>query len=151
MKNKIKNILIAIIFVLFISPLFAITVSAKGDSSTLKTNTVTPIQSQDKDTSSTTKKFDYSPDKELPKVGIDQASNWAERKGQDIVNFLQIVVQPFSVIIFIGCAFITLFGTFGHGGLVAKGIIGMGIAVAMYTAVLFAPELLQFFSRWLAS
>lgn len=87
----------------------------------------------------------------LPNATIDDASNWAERKGFEIVGFLQTVVQPFAVIIFIGCGLMALVGAFGNGSLVGKGIVGMVIALIMYAVVLYAPELLDFFMAWVSS
>jgi len=87
----------------------------------------------------------------LPNATIDQASSWAERKGFEIVGLLQTVVQPFAVIIFIGCGLMALVGAFGNGSLVGKGIVGMVIALIMYAVVLYAPELLDFFMAWVSS
>lgn len=87
----------------------------------------------------------------IPNVTIEQAEDWAERKGFDIVGLLQTFVQPFSVIIFIICAFMTLIGAFGNSQLVGRGMFGMFIAVLMYAVVLYAPELMDFVLLWLES
>ena len=85
----------------------------------------------------------------LANVTIDEASGWAERKGFEVVGFLQTFVQPFAVVIFIVCAMMALVGAFGNSSLVGKGIVGMMIAVVMYAVVLYAPELMEFFMNWL--
>jgi hypothetical protein len=84
----------------------------------------------------------------LPSVTADQASSFFEKKGFDIVGILQTMVQPFAVIIFIGCSLMTLVGAFGNSQLVGKGLVGMMIACIMYAVVLYAPELLDFFMGW---
>lgn len=87
----------------------------------------------------------------LPNVQIDQAKSWIERKGYQVVDVLQTFVQPFAIVVFIGCAMMSLLGAFGSSGLVVKGVIGMVIAVIMYAVVLAAPELLDFAIAWLHS
>lgn len=139
--EKPKNLFFAFwIAVLLILPFIQIQAHAEES---VTTNKVEAISRDAINTNS--KKFDYSPDKEVPSVSIDQANSWAERKGFDVVKFLQTVVQPLAVIAFIVFAFVALFGFIG------KGLLGMGISVLVYTGVLFAPELLNFFSRWLSS
>ncbi|MFJ8531524.1 hypothetical protein [Bacillus sp. NPDC094106] len=139
--EKSKNLFFAFwIAVLLILPFVQIQVHAEES---VTTNKVEAISRDAVRTNSTT--FDYSPDKEVPSVSMDKANSWAERKGYDVVKFLQTVVQPLAVIAFIVFAIIALFG------MVGKGLLGMGISVFVYTGVLFAPELLNFFSRWLAS
>lgn len=139
--EKSKNLFFAFwIAVLLILPLVQIQAHAEES---VTTNKVEAINRDAIKTNS--KKFDYAPDKEVPSVSIDQASNWAERKGYDVVKFLQTFIQPLAVIAFIIFAIVALVGFVG------KGLLGMGISVFVYTGVLFAPELLNFFSRWLAS
>lgn len=84
----------------------------------------------------------------IPSVSSEQASSWIERKGFEIVGVLQTLVQPFAVIIFIGCALMALVGAFGNGSLVGKGLMGMMIACIMYAVALYAPEILDFFMEW---
>ncbi|WP_144537150.1 hypothetical protein [Bacillus thuringiensis] len=139
--EKPKNLFFAFwIAVLLILPFIQIQAHAEES---VTTNKVEAISRDAINTNS--KKFDYSPDKEVPSVSIDQANSWAERKGYDVVKFLQTFVQPLAVIAFIIFAFVALFGFIG------KGLLGMGVSVLVYTGVLFAPELLNFFSRWLSS
>lgn len=84
----------------------------------------------------------------LPSVSADQASSYFEKKGFELVGVLQTIAQPFSVIVFIISAFLTLVGAFGNASLVGKGLVGMMIACVMYAVVLYAPELLDFFLAW---
>lgn len=87
----------------------------------------------------------------LPNATIDDASNWAERKGFELVGLLQKFVQPFAIIIFIGCAILTLVGAFGNGHLVSRGILGMVISLVMYAVVIYAPEIMDVFLGWINS
>lgn len=87
----------------------------------------------------------------LPNVHVEQASQFVEEKGFDIISFLQRFVQPFAIIIFIFCALLSLIGAFGNASWVGKGIVGMAIAIIMYAVVLYAPELLDFFASWVSS
>ena len=91
----------------------------------------------------------YDPNAELPEASIDQATAWADRKGEDATHFLQVGGQWLSVIVFIISAVMTLFGAVA--GKVSKGLIGIFIAIIMYTGITFAPMLIDFFSQWLAS
>lgn len=84
----------------------------------------------------------------IPDVGVEEVSSWTERKGFEIIGLLQKFVQPFSIIIFIGCAILTLIGAFGNGQLVSRGIMGMVIALIMYAVVLYAPEIMDVFLNW---
>lgn len=94
---------------------------------------------------------DYADNGGLPKVTIDDASTWVERKGFEVVGFLQKFIQPFAIIIFIGSGIISLVGAFGNSRLVSRGLIGMGIALVMYVVVLYAPEIMDAFLGWVSS
>lgn len=87
----------------------------------------------------------------IKKVTLDQASAWAERKGYDVIGFLQTIVQPISIIMFILGAFVTLMGSFGNSQLVGRGIFTMVISIVIYSTVLFAPEIVDFVFNWVKS
>lgn len=87
----------------------------------------------------------------IPNVTMDEVSDWVDRKGFEIVGLLQRFVQPFAIIIFIGCAILALIGAFGNGKLVSSGILGMVIALVLYSVVVFAPELMDTFLNWVRS
>lgn len=87
-------------------------------------------------------------DTSIPDVSVDEASSWVERKGFEVVGFLQKFIQPFAIIIFIGCAILTLLGAFGNGRLVSRGLLGMLIALVMYVVVLYSPEIMDIFLGW---
>lgn len=87
----------------------------------------------------------------MPVVSTNDILKWATTKGNEIIYFLQIIVQPFTIIIFIIAAFITLIGSIGRGDMVGKGLWGMVMSVVVYAAVLYAPVILQTFVGWVAS
>lgn len=87
----------------------------------------------------------------VPNVSIDDAKDLVERKTYDIVELLQVFGKPFSAIMFIICAFMTLFGTITKSAAVGKGIFGMFIAGFAYTGIMYAPEIMTFFSSWLST
>lgn len=91
----------------------------------------------------------YDPNSELPEVSIDQATDWADRKGGDATNFLQVGGQWLAIIVFIVSAVLTMFGAIA--GKVSKGLIGIFLSIVMYTGITFAPMLIDFFSQWLAA
>lgn len=91
----------------------------------------------------------YDPNAELPDVSIDQATDWADRKGEDATNFLQVGGQWIAVLVFIISAIMTVLGAVA--GKVSKGLIGIFLSIVMYTGITFAPMLIDFFSQWLAS
>ena len=88
---------------------------------------------------------------DIPEVSIDDAIDWANRKGFEVIHFLQAVVQPFAIIIFIISSFITLIGSIGRGDLASKGMYGLVISAVMYALVLYAPVILQTFVGWVSS
>lgn len=94
---------------------------------------------------------DNPKDDGLPDASIDDINDWIDRKGFEIIGILQKFVQPFSVIVFIGCAILTLIGAFGNGRLVSAGLLGMVIALIMYAIVIFAPEIMDVFLNWVRS
>lgn len=87
----------------------------------------------------------------IPEVSTDEIAEWADRKGFEIVGLLQRFVQPFSIVIFIGCAILALMGAFGNGRLVSTGLLGMVISLVIYAVVLYAPEIMDGFLSWVKS
>lgn len=93
----------------------------------------------------------YSPEGEFESVNAVDASNWAKRKGNDLVGFFTTAAQPLAVVIFIISAIMLAVGGMTKGDWFKRGLLGMAISIVMWTAVVFAPELIQFFSEWLAA
>lgn len=87
----------------------------------------------------------------MPVVTTDDILQWAVTKGNEIIYLLQVICQPFAIIIFIIAAFMTLVGAVGKGDLVGKGVFSMIIACVVYAVALYAPIILQTFVGWIAS
>lgn len=144
-KHSISFLLVAMFSMLLI-PMFSLTVGATNTAINQPNNGVTPINGNNGVTEQ-----EISGDNQVPNVSIDDAKDLIERKTYDIVHLLQVFVKPFSAIIFVFCAIISLFGAVTRSGFVGKGLLGMFISGIMYTAVLYAPEIMNFFSNWLIS
>lgn len=89
------------------------------------------------------------PTVEVPDVSINQAQDFVERKGFDVVELFQIAAQPISIVMFIIGAIIAVVGAAGKTGAVMNGIIVMVIAVVVYAATMDAPALVDFGNKWL--
>ena len=74
-------------------------------------------------------------DNGLPNVTIEDASDWVDRKGSELIEFLQKFAQPYSIIIFIICAFLALSGVVVKGKQASAGIWGMVIVVIVYAVI----------------
>jgi len=148
MLLKGKQLLFSLIalMALVVVSLPAQNVSATGSRTTVSTSVVEGIEKNGTVYGDGT---GYNPNDELEDVSIAQATDWADRKGEDATHFLQVGGQWFSIIIFIVSAVMTLFGAIA--GKVSKGLIGIFFSIIMYTGITFAPMLIDFFSQWLAS
>jgi hypothetical protein len=93
----------------------------------------------------------YSPSGEFSNVNAKDANNWAKRKGGDLVGFFTTLAEPLAVVIFIISAIMLAVGALAKGDWFKRGLFGMAISIVMWTAVVFAPELIQFFSEWLST
>lgn len=140
-----KKILFALIFIFNL--MFNITIPAFATSNDIVYSTQTVNTTND---SSTITNADIESGG-LPNVTIEQASSWIDRKGFEVIKFLQKIAQPFAIIIFIISAGMLLIGTVSDSDLSSKGIWGMVIAILMYAVVLYAPELVQMGLNWLRS
>lgn len=87
----------------------------------------------------------------IPTVTIDDLIDWANRKGFEIIHFLQSLFYPFAIIIFIVSAFLTLLGSISSGDMAGRGLMGMISASVLYAVVLYSPLIMQTFVGWVAS
>jgi len=87
----------------------------------------------------------------IPKVDTDDILQWILEKGYQIIHLLQVVAQPFSIIVFIISAFLALAGSVGRGDLAGRGMWGMIMSTIVYAVVLFAPVIMQTFVGWISS
>lgn len=164
MKNKIKKIFPIVLSATALSPLFG-TVNAFADSSVkMSTTQIQPVEKSNatknlvnNTVSKNNKALNVQSGSQplsatdvVPSVNVDKATKWATNKSSDVITFLQSIVRPIAVIIFIVSALIALCGSAFGSSSVSKGLVGMAISVFMFTAVTFAPDLINFFSNWLA-
>lgn len=87
----------------------------------------------------------------LPDVSVDDLVEWSNRKGFEIIKFLQTFIQPFAIIIFMISAIMVLVGSIGNSQLSGKGFMGLLMSVITYCAVLYAPSILSTLVSWLGS
>lgn len=93
----------------------------------------------------------YSPKGEFSNVNAKDANNWAKEKGGDLIGFFTTIAEPLAVVIFILSAIMMMVGALAKSDWFKRGVLGMAIAVLMWTAVTFAPELILFGSEWLST
>lgn len=87
----------------------------------------------------------------LPDVSIDDLIDWSNRKGFEIIKFLQTFIQPFAIIIFMIAAIMVLIGSIGNSQLATKGMMGLVMSVISYSCCLYAPQILSVLVSWLGS
>lgn len=142
MMRKINKIFVLLIIFTF---LFSIPLTA------FASDTDNPLE-DDRDLEERTEEMfpnsEESDDVGLPEVTLDDANTWIERKGFEIIGFLQKFAQPFAIVVFIFSGLMVLVGAFGNGKLVSKGVFGMFITLIMYVVVLYAPEIMDVFLGW---
>lgn len=143
-----KKAMMTLVALFTMSGLFLPTVTAYAESGSSRVTT-----NEVKGISKTGAKFGdgttYDPNSELPSATIDQATDWADRKGSDATYFLQVGGQWIAIVMFIVSAVLTMFGAVG--GKSSRGLMGVFLSVVMYAGITFAPTLIEFFTQWLAS
>lgn len=87
----------------------------------------------------------------IPDTTIEDANQWVNDKGEDLVGLGGTIAEPLSIIGFMLGLFITLAGAFTRSNHIVKGLLVMAISIVVYVGTVFAPELVQYFSTWLAS
>lgn len=97
------------------------------------------------------RKNTYSPYQEHAELTMDDIAEWFNRKLFEIVHFLQVLSQPFTIVIFILSAFLLLIGSMGRGDLVGKGMFGLVMSPVTYALILYSPMILTGFMAWLAN
>jgi hypothetical protein len=85
---------------------------------------------------------------EKANVTTEEVVGYVENKSSLVISFLQYAAEPVLIIAFIVSAFIAGFGGIGNGNLIGKGLMGMVISGISYSAILFAPEILNIISSF---
>lgn len=135
-KKMITLIMATVMILLFTTPIAMATEATEAQEEVVES---TPAETPVVPAVNSENEFDTG----VPEVGVDEVTDWADRKGSQIVTMLQRFAQPFSIIVFIGCAVLALIGAFGNSQLISRGIFGMAIAGIIYAIILYAPELID--------
>ena len=141
-KTTFKLNRILIIPIMLITMLFSYGYKVSAEEGVVNTQRVNTVTVNEDGT--------YNPDGEVPSTTIDEASEWAEEKGYDIVKFFQRIIQPITIVTFIIGIIMCIFSFIIKNG-VKIGITVVIFSVIGYTCVLFANEIVQFFVQWLSS
>lgn len=81
---------------------------------------------------------------------LDKAERYVENKLFDIVGFLQSFVKPLTYVTFIVSTIMMLFGVVTESRSKFSGFLGMAFSIFVYVTVVFAPQIVEYFSSWLA-
>lgn len=84
-------------------------------------------------------------------VTIEDATNWVDRKGGEVVSFAVHTVKPICVVGIFLCVIMCIAGAVGNKKLLVGGLIGILICAVLFTLVTCWPEVLNAFSSWLMS
>lgn len=94
---------------------------------------------------------EYNPNSELPSVNAKDAMDWSDRKGNDAYSVAGEFGKKFLEVCFLISFILMGVGAIGRNDWFQKGLLGLGISGLAWTGVVFAKDLLNFFSTWLAS
>ena len=122
------------------------------------TETVPPIDTTENangQTNNTEENNSYNPetgeyDTGVPDVTLDEFEEKVEGKFYKLIKLMQTAGKPFCIIIFIIGALVAIVGALGRGG-AWKGLLVMGLSALAYTAIMYAPEIVQFIQQWTVS
>ena len=143
LKKKCSLVLAILMLVLSMVNVSAFATSSVG------TETVSPIGNTGnaKASTSTNTYTTGEYDTGLPEVTLDEFEEKVESKFYKVIKLLQTGAKPVCIIFFIFGALLAVVGLMGKGG-VWKGLLVMGMAALMYTAIMYAPEIVQFIQAW---
>lgn len=81
---------------------------------------------------------------------LDKAEDYVENKLFDVVGFLQSFIKPLTYVTFIISTIMVLFGVVTDSKSKFKGFLGMAFSIFVYVSVVFAPQIVEYFSSWLS-
>lgn len=84
-------------------------------------------------------------------VTADDIGQWAESKGQDVINIMKIIGRYFCLGGFIMSCLAMIAGLFGNKRALTAGFIGMILAGIMYGAIVMSDDIVVMIARWAAS
>lgn len=86
----------------------------------------------------------------VPNVTLDEFEQKVEGKFYKVIKLMQTAAKPCCIIFFIIGALMAVIGLMGKGG-AWKGLLVMGLSALCYTAIMYAPEIVQFIQEWTVS
>lgn len=104
-------------------------------------------------TSNNTGKYNFmTPDDILGNqdVTIESFGNTIISRLLDVVSFFQKFAKPFTIIMFILSALLSLISLVFGTNKVKTGLLGMMLSILAYVGVMYAPDLVLFFAQWLS-
>lgn len=144
--NKIINKIKLFLLVIMVGLLFeGNVVYASGSSSIIKTESPVLITETDSNRSIISKNNTIQGGGSL-----DKAEDYVETKLFDVVGFLQSFIKPLTYVTFIISTIMVLFGVVTDSKSKFKGFLGMAFSIFVYVSVVFAPEIVEYFSSWLS-
>lgn len=81
---------------------------------------------------------------------LSKAESYVDDKLGDVVGFFQSAIKPFTYVMFIISAIFILLGIVTGSKNKFYGLLGMAFSVIVYVAVMYAPQLVDYFSAWLS-
>lgn len=87
----------------------------------------------------------------IPDTTIADANKWVNEKGRDVYGLFVTIAEPLAIITFVFGLFLMLAGAIAKTSHMVRGFIVMAVAIVVYVGAVFAPELVYFFSSWLAN
>ena len=137
--NLARNKKVIAMIVLFLGMIF-------GSMAAIQPTFATGVQEIDK----TTETDDFAGvDNPLPSPTMKEATDWANRKGEDLQFGVTTLVGWVAVIGFIIGGLVLITGAFT--GRIGNGLIMMIISAVVYAGAQYGPALLHFFTDWVAS
>lgn len=97
---------------------------------------------------------DYDPSKldnsMVPEVTMDEAMDFVDRKGQDVINIVKKVGSVLCGIFFVISAITAVTGIGSKNGFMG-GVIGMLVTSFAFVFIMYSEKILAFITSWIAS
>lgn len=87
----------------------------------------------------------------MGKVTTEEVNSKLVTKTNEVIQIVQNVGMPLTVLAFVFSFLFTVFGAFSKRGAVRTGIIAMVICVLCFTGIQYAREIVAYASQWLIS
>ena len=81
---------------------------------------------------------------------LEKAEDYVDNKLGDVIGFFQSAIKPFTYVTFILSAIMLLLGVVTGSKNKFYGLLGMAFSVLVYVGLMYAPQIVDYFSNWLA-